>query len=95
MTETLIPEIDEAKAEIEALSLRTQLFIDGEFRDAAGGGRFTTENPATGRPIAEVARAARPMWTRPSRRRAGPPTMVAGRASTRRTASGSWSGGRT
>ncbi|MEO5965262.1 MAG: aldehyde dehydrogenase, partial [Candidatus Limnocylindrales bacterium] len=35
---------------------RTQLFIDGAFRDAAGGGRFTTENPATGRSIAEVAK---------------------------------------
>ena len=55
MTETLIPGIDEARAEIERLRLRTQLFIDGEFRDAAGGERFTTENPATGRPIAEVA----------------------------------------
>ena len=37
------------------LDLRTRLFIDGEFVDAEGGARFTTENPATGQPIAEVA----------------------------------------
>ncbi len=55
MTDTLIPPIDETKAEIDRLRLRTQLFIDGDFRDAAGGGRFVTENPATGRPITEVA----------------------------------------
>ena len=55
MTETLIPAIDETRAEIDRLSLRTQLFIDGDFRDALGGGRFVTENPATGRPITEVA----------------------------------------
>ncbi len=55
MTDTLIPPIDQTKAEIERLDLRTQLFIDGAFRDAQGGQRFVTENPATGRPIAEVA----------------------------------------
>ena len=37
------------------LDLRTRLFIDGEFVDAADGRRFTTENPATGQPLAEVA----------------------------------------
>jgi gamma-glutamyl-gamma-aminobutyraldehyde dehydrogenase len=37
------------------LDLRTRLFIDGGFVDAAAGGRFTTENPATGQPLAEVA----------------------------------------
>ena len=37
------------------LDLRTRLFIDGRFVDAAAGGRFTTENPATGQPLAEVA----------------------------------------
>jgi gamma-glutamyl-gamma-aminobutyraldehyde dehydrogenase len=36
-------------------AFRTQAFIDGEFRDAASGKTFVTENPATGRPIAEVA----------------------------------------
>ena len=56
MTETLIPAIDETKADIERLQLRTQLFVDGDFRDAVDGGRFVTENPATGRPITEVAK---------------------------------------
>jgi gamma-glutamyl-gamma-aminobutyraldehyde dehydrogenase len=37
------------------LDLRTGLFIDGAFVDAVGGRRFTTENPATGQPLAEVA----------------------------------------
>jgi gamma-glutamyl-gamma-aminobutyraldehyde dehydrogenase len=34
---------------------RTQAFIDGAFRDAASGETFVSENPATGRPITEVA----------------------------------------
>jgi gamma-glutamyl-gamma-aminobutyraldehyde dehydrogenase len=34
---------------------RTQAFIDGAFRDAASGGTFATENPATGEVIAQVA----------------------------------------
>ena len=34
---------------------RTQAFIDGEFRDAASGATFETENPATGEVITEVA----------------------------------------
>ncbi len=55
MTDTLIPAIDESKTEVAALSLRTQLFIDGDFRDAQGGRRYVTRNPATGQPIAEVA----------------------------------------
>ncbi|MEW6224414.1 MAG: aldehyde dehydrogenase [Chloroflexota bacterium] len=55
MTETLIPQIDESKAALERLRLRTQSFIDGGFRDAISGRRFVTENPATGQPIAEVA----------------------------------------
>ncbi len=55
MTETLIPAIDEAREEIAALELRTQLFIGGEFREAASGRRYMTENPATGQPITEVA----------------------------------------
>jgi gamma-glutamyl-gamma-aminobutyraldehyde dehydrogenase len=55
MTDTLIPEKKESAAELTGLRLRTQPFIGGEFRDAIGGGRYVTENPATGRPIAEVA----------------------------------------
>ena len=56
MTETVIPEIGESRAAIERLRLRTLPFIDGAFRDVVGGGRYVTENPATGRPIAEVAK---------------------------------------
>ncbi len=66
MTDTLIPDKAESTAAIDGLSLRTQLFIDGEFRDAAGGGRFATENPATGR----HARGGGP-WRRGGRRRGG------------------------
>jgi gamma-glutamyl-gamma-aminobutyraldehyde dehydrogenase len=36
-------------------TFRTQAFIDGAFRDAASGKTFTTENPATGQAIADVA----------------------------------------
>ncbi|HEX7949985.1 MAG TPA: aldehyde dehydrogenase [Candidatus Limnocylindrales bacterium] len=36
-------------------TFRTDTFIDGAFRPAQGGARFVTENPATGRPLAEVA----------------------------------------
>ena len=56
MTDTLIPDKAESTAAIDGLDLRTQLFIDGAFRDAAGGGRYATENPATGQPLAEIAR---------------------------------------
>jgi gamma-glutamyl-gamma-aminobutyraldehyde dehydrogenase len=55
MTDTLIPELDEATAEVSRLDLRTGVFIDGRFRDAIDGRRYVTENPATGQPIAEVA----------------------------------------
>ena len=36
-------------------TLRTDIFIDGAFRPAVSGERFITENPATGRPLAEIA----------------------------------------
>ena len=36
-------------------TFRTDAFIDGAFRPALSGARFATENPATGRPLAEVA----------------------------------------
>ncbi|MHB8890775.1 MAG: aldehyde dehydrogenase [Candidatus Limnocylindrales bacterium] len=32
------------------------MFVDGEFRDAADGGRYVTLNPATGQSLAEVAK---------------------------------------
>jgi gamma-glutamyl-gamma-aminobutyraldehyde dehydrogenase len=35
--------------------IETRLFIDGRFVDAAQGGRFTTINPATGEPLAEMS----------------------------------------
>ncbi|MFG0533741.1 aldehyde dehydrogenase [Pseudomonas sp. yb_2] len=37
------------------LQLRTQAFIDGEFRDAISGNTFVTTNPATGKQLAEIA----------------------------------------
>ncbi len=40
--------------------LETRLFIDGEYVDAVGGGRFASINPATGETIAEVAEARQP-----------------------------------
>ena len=42
-------------ATLPDLDLRTRLFIDGRFVDAASGRRFTSENPATGQPLAEIA----------------------------------------
>lgn len=79
MTDTLIPQIEEARAEVAALKLRTQLFIDGEFRDSASGRRFVTENPATGQPITEVTEG-------------GPADVDAAVAAARRAAdSGVWS----
>jgi len=44
------------KAKAAALHLRTGLWIDGQFCDAASGARFARVNPATGAVIAEVAR---------------------------------------
>ena len=36
-------------------AFRTDAFIDGAFQPAGTGERFATENPATGRPLAEIA----------------------------------------
>ena len=55
MPDPLIPTA-ESRAAIADLHPRTQLFIGGRFRDAVGGARFETVNPATGQPLAEVAR---------------------------------------
>ena len=49
MTDTLIPDREQAASELADLRLRTDLFIDGDFRPARDGRRFVTENPATGR----------------------------------------------
>ena len=55
MTDTLIPDREQATSELADLRLRTDLFIDGDFRPARDGRRFVTENPATGQSITEVA----------------------------------------
>jgi gamma-glutamyl-gamma-aminobutyraldehyde dehydrogenase len=48
--------VEEATVAIEAPArFRTQAFIDGRFVDAVSGETFTTENPANGETIAEVA----------------------------------------
>lgn len=43
-------------AEREKARIETRLFIDGEYQDAAGGGRFANVDPATGETIADMAR---------------------------------------
>ena len=55
MTDTLIPDREQAATELAGLRIRTDLFIDGDFRPARDGRRFVTENPATGQSITEVA----------------------------------------
>jgi gamma-glutamyl-gamma-aminobutyraldehyde dehydrogenase len=44
-----------AAASAARAHIETRLFIDGQFVDAAKGGRFTTVNPATGEPLAEMS----------------------------------------
>jgi gamma-glutamyl-gamma-aminobutyraldehyde dehydrogenase len=43
-------------ADRERSRIETRFFIDGEYCDAAAGGRFENINPATGETIAEMAR---------------------------------------
>ncbi len=45
-----------ATAWLDAHGRRFKLFIGGQWVDAANGGRFETVNPATAKPLAEVAR---------------------------------------
>ncbi len=45
----------QAAANAARARIETRLFIDGRFVDAAKGGRFTTVNPATGEPLAEMS----------------------------------------
>ena len=49
-----LPDLDKAQwvSLADGLKLETRLFIDGEYVDAANGGRFETVNPATGKVIA-------------------------------------------
>jgi len=44
---------------VPAQALKTDLFIGGEFVPSATGKRFSTTNPATGEPLADVAEAGR------------------------------------
>lgn len=52
-----LPDLDKAQwvSLADGLKLETRLFIDGEYVDAANGGRFETVNPATGEVLAEMA----------------------------------------
>jgi len=50
-----LTEKDTIQAAVSRLDFRTQAFIDGKFADAARGKSFVTENPATGKPLAEIA----------------------------------------
>ncbi|RLT36660.1 MAG: aldehyde dehydrogenase [Chloroflexi bacterium] len=79
MSDTTIPSLAESRAAAAAITPRTQLFIDGAFRDARGGERYVTENPATGQPLAEIAKG-------------GPADVDAAVAAARRAADdGRWS----
>ena len=46
-----------ALPEIDLSQLQTRMVINGEFRDASGGGTFTVHDPATGQEIAHVPQA--------------------------------------
>ncbi len=46
---------DEFQAIADSLTPATNAFVNGKFLGAASGETFTTENPATGAPIAEIA----------------------------------------
>jgi gamma-glutamyl-gamma-aminobutyraldehyde dehydrogenase len=40
---------------VDGLRFRTKAWIDGEFAEASTGRTYTSDNPATGRPLAEIA----------------------------------------
>jgi gamma-glutamyl-gamma-aminobutyraldehyde dehydrogenase len=48
------------RAAAAKLRFRTQAFIDGKFVQARSGKTFTTENPATGKPLAQIAACEAP-----------------------------------
>ena len=50
-----LKENDTIRSAVSRLDFRTQAFIDGKFVDAASGKSFVTENPATGKPLTEIA----------------------------------------
>ncbi len=49
---------DEWKREAAGLAFRNDLYIDGQFVQAASGKRFETVNPATGQVLTDVALGA-------------------------------------
>lgn len=49
------PDKHDWRAAARGISPETKLFINGEFTDAARGGRISVVNPATGEPVAEAA----------------------------------------
>jgi hypothetical protein len=49
-----------------------KMLIGGEWREAASGETFATEDPSTGEKLADVASAGRRMSMRRSRRRGAP-----------------------
>jgi gamma-glutamyl-gamma-aminobutyraldehyde dehydrogenase len=53
-------EYSEVKKTAAKLKFRTQAFIDGKFVAAQSEKTFTTENPATGKPLAEIAACETP-----------------------------------
>lgn len=53
-----MPSLSHYTARAGALSFRTSCWIDGRFVPSASGDRFVSINPATGAPLAEVARGA-------------------------------------
>jgi 4-(gamma-glutamylamino)butanal dehydrogenase len=53
-------EIDAIQAAVANLRFRQQAFIDGAFVEAQSGKTFTTENPATGQPLAQIAECDAP-----------------------------------
>ena len=55
MNGTLTLELASIREAIEGLEFRTKAFIDGRFVDAADGRTYTSINPASGEPLAEVA----------------------------------------
>ena len=53
-------EVHAIRAAVPRLKFRTQAFIDGTFVQAQSGKTFTTENPATGKPLAQIAECDAP-----------------------------------
>jgi gamma-glutamyl-gamma-aminobutyraldehyde dehydrogenase len=59
-------EYSDVKKTAAKLKFRTTAFIDGKFVEAMSGKTFTTENPATGQPLAQANRELREPTPPPS-----------------------------